>query len=92
MKKAADIKYPHSANLFQFCRRVLDHKFGGIRVIDRFVRWSSGVPMLGLANGELTLNGRALVRPPRNPTWGVALMAGDVFTVDGVERKVVVVQ
>ncbi len=65
---------------------------GGIRVIDRFVRWSSGVPMLGLANGELTLNGRALVRPPRNPTWGVALMAGDVFTVDGVERKVVVVQ
>jgi hypothetical protein len=37
MKKAADIKYPHSANLFQFCRRVLDHKFGGIRVIDQDV-------------------------------------------------------
>ena len=35
MKKAADIKYPHSANLFQFCRRVLDQKFGGVRVIDQ---------------------------------------------------------
>jgi len=37
MKKAVEIKYPHSANLFQFCRRVLDHKFGGIRVIDQDV-------------------------------------------------------
>lgn len=37
MKKAADIKYPNSANLFLFCRRVLDHKFGGIRVIDQDV-------------------------------------------------------
>ncbi len=37
MKKAADVKYPSSANLFQFCRRVLDHKFGGIRVIDQDV-------------------------------------------------------
>ena len=37
MKKATEIKYPHSANLFQFCRRVLDHKFGGIRVIDQDV-------------------------------------------------------
>ena len=62
---------------------------GGIRVIDRFVRWSGSVPMLGLANGELALNGRALVRPPRIPTWGVPLRVGDVFTVDGLERKVV---
>jgi len=31
------VKYPHSANLFQFCRRVLDQKYGGIRVIDQDV-------------------------------------------------------
>lgn len=37
MKKVAEVKYPHSASLFQFCRRVLDHKFGGIRVIDQDV-------------------------------------------------------
>ena len=37
MKKVADAKYPHSASLFQFCRKVLDHKFGGIRVIDQDV-------------------------------------------------------
>ena len=37
MKKATEIKYPNSANLFQFCRKVLDHKFGGIRVIDQDV-------------------------------------------------------
>jgi len=37
VKKTSDVKYPHSANLFLFCRRVLDHKFGGIRVIDQDV-------------------------------------------------------
>ncbi len=37
MKKETAVKYPHSANLFQFCRKVLDHKFGGIRVIDQDV-------------------------------------------------------
>jgi hypothetical protein len=37
MKKDAGVKYAHSASLFQFCRRVLDHKFGGIRVIDQDV-------------------------------------------------------
>ncbi|MCX6128452.1 MAG: hypothetical protein NTX25_05225 [Proteobacteria bacterium] len=37
MKKDIAVKYPHSANLFQFCRKVLDHKFGGIRVIDQDV-------------------------------------------------------
>lgn len=37
MKKDTATKYPNSANLFQFCRRVLDHKFGGIRVIDQDV-------------------------------------------------------
>ena len=37
MKKEVIIKYPNSANLFQFCRKVLDHKFGGIRVIDQDV-------------------------------------------------------
>ena len=37
MKKATEIRYPNSSNLFQFCRRVLDHKFGGIRVIDQDV-------------------------------------------------------
>ncbi len=37
MKKVAEVKYPNSASLFQFCRRVLDHKFGGIRVIDQDV-------------------------------------------------------
>jgi hypothetical protein len=37
MKKETEIKYPNAANLFNFCRRVLDHKFGGIRVIDQDV-------------------------------------------------------
>lgn len=37
MKKATEVKYPNSASLFQFCRKVLDHKFGGIRVIDQDV-------------------------------------------------------
>ena len=37
MKKEPPVKYPNSASLFQFCRRVLDHKFGGIRVIDQDV-------------------------------------------------------
>jgi len=37
VKKEAELKYPHSANLFKFCRRVLDHKYGGIRVIDQDV-------------------------------------------------------
>ena len=36
-EKEVLIKYPNSANLFQFCRKVLDHKFGGIRVIDQDV-------------------------------------------------------
>ena len=36
-KQTASTKYPNSANLFQFCRKVLDHKFGGIRVIDQDV-------------------------------------------------------
>ena len=37
MKKEVEIKYPSASNLFQFCRKVLDHKFGGIRVIDQDV-------------------------------------------------------
>jgi len=37
MKKNVEVKFPNSANLFQFCRKVLDHKFGGIRVIDQDV-------------------------------------------------------
>src|SRR5690606_19616207 len=37
MKKGLEVKYPNSASLFQFCRRVLDHKFGGVRVIDQDV-------------------------------------------------------
>ena len=37
MKKQLALKYPHSASLFRFCRRVLDHKFGEIRVIDQDV-------------------------------------------------------
>jgi len=36
-RRESEIKYPSAANLFQFCRRVLDHKFGGIRVIDQDV-------------------------------------------------------
>lgn len=31
------IRYPHSASLFRFCRRVLDQKYGGIRIIDQDV-------------------------------------------------------
>lgn len=37
MKKQLALKYPHSASLFRFCRRVLDRKFGGTRVIDQDV-------------------------------------------------------
>ena len=37
MKSEVTAKYPNSACLFQFCRKVLDHKFGGIRVIDQDV-------------------------------------------------------
>lgn len=37
MTRGSEIKYPSSANLFQFCRLVLDHKFGGVRVIDQDV-------------------------------------------------------
>lgn len=37
MRKESSVKYPHSANLFRFCRKVLDHKYGGIRVIDQDV-------------------------------------------------------
>lgn len=35
MKKEQEQKFPSSANLFKFCRRVLDHKYGGVRVIDQ---------------------------------------------------------
>ena len=37
MERLAEPRYPNSAGLFQFCRLVLDHKFGGIRVIDQDV-------------------------------------------------------
>ena len=37
IKSMVKAKYPSSAGLFQFCRLVLDHKFGGIRVIDQDV-------------------------------------------------------
>jgi hypothetical protein len=37
MKKETQVKYQSSANLFKFCRLVLDKKFGGIRVIDQDV-------------------------------------------------------
>ena len=37
MKQSQVIKYPNSANLFQFCRQVLDDRFGGVRVIDQDV-------------------------------------------------------
>jgi hypothetical protein len=37
MKKEVPMKYPYAASLFRFCRRVLDHKYGGIRVIDQDV-------------------------------------------------------
>jgi Zn-dependent peptidase ImmA (M78 family) len=37
VKKEVAMKYPHAAHLFTFCRRVLDHKYGGIRVIDQDV-------------------------------------------------------
>ena len=34
-KKQPEVRYPNSVSLFKFCRRVLDHKYGGIRVIDQ---------------------------------------------------------
>lgn len=65
---------------------------GALRVIDRFVRWSNSVPLLGLASGALVFNGRPLTRPPRAITWGIPLKAGDVFSIDGLERRVVALQ
>lgn len=35
MKKEAELRYPHSASLFRFCRKILDHKYDGVRVIDQ---------------------------------------------------------
>ena len=32
-----ELKYPNSANLFHFCKSVLDIKFGSVRVIDQDV-------------------------------------------------------
>lgn len=37
MKNEVSVRYPGSANLFQFCKLVLDQKYGGIRVIDQDV-------------------------------------------------------
>ncbi len=37
MKKQLTLKYPHSANLFSFCKRVLSHKLGGKKTIDQDV-------------------------------------------------------
>ena len=37
MRKSQDIKYPNSARLFSFCKRVLDAKFSHARVIDQDV-------------------------------------------------------
>lgn len=37
MKKQVALKYPHSASLFNFCRRVLTHKYSGVRIIDQDV-------------------------------------------------------
>ncbi len=37
MKRVAEIRFPQSANLFQFCKKILDHKFGSIRIIDQDV-------------------------------------------------------
>jgi IrrE N-terminal-like domain len=31
------LRYPHSASLFRFCRRILDQKYGNIRIIDQDV-------------------------------------------------------
>lgn len=35
VKKQLALKYPYSANLFRFCKRVLDKRLGGARVIDQ---------------------------------------------------------
>lgn len=37
MTQMRDCKYPHSANLFSFCKNVLSSKFGHARVIDQHV-------------------------------------------------------
>jgi len=37
MKSSSDVRYPNSVNLFHFCRRIMDHKFDGVRVIDQDV-------------------------------------------------------
>lgn len=33
--KNEEVKYPNSANLFKFCRLILDQRYGGVRVIDQ---------------------------------------------------------
>lgn len=35
MAPATQVKYPNSANLFQFCRQILDSRYNGVRVIDQ---------------------------------------------------------
>lgn len=37
MLRKNELKYPNSANLFQFCRKILDHKYGKSRVLDQDV-------------------------------------------------------
>lgn len=37
MNQDSSLKFPQSAQLFKFCRHVLDHKFGAARVIDQDV-------------------------------------------------------
>ncbi len=37
LKSDTNVKYPNAANLFTFCRKILDHKYGGVRVIDQDV-------------------------------------------------------
>lgn len=35
VKRRVELKYPNSAELFKFCRLILDKKYGGLRIIDQ---------------------------------------------------------
>ena len=37
MKETTPSKYPNASNLFKFCRKILDDKYDGVRIIDQDV-------------------------------------------------------
>ena len=79
MDRVAETRYPNSAGLFQFCRLVLDHKFGGIRVIDQDV---GGILGFDPADCSHWKNGKKNIRSIQ----AVKTIAGHL----GIDEKLVV--